>query len=86
MLIVITQNKALVNISNFESISVQQDEDDNTALVCDGFVLGYYSQDEAVYALQWIAQTIADSKEVNTCIVMPQEISLEEDNADAKDD
>ena len=86
MLIVITQNKALVNISNFESISVQQDEDDNTALVCDEFVLGYYPQDEAVYVLQWIAQTIANSKELNTCIVMPQDVNLEEENSDAKND
>lgn len=86
MLIVVTQNKALVNISNFESISVQQDEDDNTVLVCDEFVLGYYPQDEAVYVLQWIAQSIADSKELNTCIVMPQNVNLEKGNLDAEND
>ena len=86
MLIVITQNKALVNISNFESISVQQDDDDNTCITCDGYVLGYYSQDEAVYAVQWIAQNIANSKDENTCIIMPQEIDLEEGDMDAEDD
>ena len=88
MLIVITQNKALVNISNFESISVQQDDDDNTCLVCDGYVLGYYPQDESVYAVQWIAQNIANSnKDENVCIVMPQEIDLKEGGTeDAKND
>lgn len=77
MLLIRTQNKALINATDFKSMSIEQDDNQNTVIVCDGYILGYYEQDKALSVLNWIAETIASNTEKNVSIMMPQESDIE---------
>lgn len=69
-----TQNKALVNISNFKAIYVDHIEEDDGVVITDGnYILGKYKSDkEAVNVIEWIAEAIGKSNpSESVTIVMP---------------
>ena len=85
MVAILTQNKALVNISNFNSIyvdTIEVKDDVEQVVITDGrYIYGYYNTvNEAVEVIQWIAQSIGASTEPNTVIVIPLLSKGEEDH------
>lgn len=76
MIIVVTQNKAIVNISNFRTIYVDVETEDNQEryLVTDGtYVFGVYkTRDDALRVIDWLAEGLAKgNSSETTCMVMP---------------
>lgn len=74
MIAILTQNKALVNIDNFETISVEDYDNDVKAIVIDNkYILGTYSLSQAMEIMTWIANSIGMHQEGNLIISMPQQ-------------
>lgn len=73
MLIIYTQNKAFVNISNFNRIFATQDENGEIIITDGEVVLGkYQSERECIIVLDWLAQIFGNSDpNKNTVITMP---------------
>lgn len=76
MFVILTQNQALVNASNFSSISIEKcQNDENThCIVIDGtYTLGVYKDlDEAIMIVNWLSDTIGKAKtRENLTIKMP---------------
>ncbi len=82
MLLIRTQNKAILNITNFKTISVDIDENDQAVILCDNYyVLGYYDKSEAMEVLNWIAEDISE----DATLEMPMSKFIsKEDNKNAK--
>lgn len=79
MFVILTQNQALVNASNFSSISIEKCQNDETAhcIVIDGtYTLGVYKDlDEAIMIVNWLSDTIGGAKtRENLTIKMPVRI------------
>ena len=79
MIAILTQNKALVNINNFETISIEDYEDDIKTIVVDSkYILGQYKLPQALEIIEWIANTIGTyQEESNLVFHMP---SMRENN------
>jgi hypothetical protein len=79
MIAILTQNKALVNIDNFETISVEDYEDNQKVIIVDSkYILGKYSLSEALEIITWIATSIGTHKEGNLIINMPWYTPIQE--------
>lgn len=85
MIIIVTQQKAIVNFNNNSTISVVQTEDERVSVVLDNYVIGTYDNVElAIEVITWIAESIGSHKaEDNLCITMPL---IESENKNAEDD
>lgn len=79
MIWVLTQNKAMVNLSAMQTITVQYDEDNNKYVVlADDFILGYFNtQDDAVAIILWISDTIGNTKKENQVLVIPNNVKVD---------
>lgn len=83
MFVILTQNQALVNASNFSSISIEKCQNDETTycIVIDGtYTLGVYKDlNEAIMIVDWLSDTIGKAKtRENLTIKMPIRIEKNE--------
>ena len=78
MIVVLTQNKAIINITNFSTISIEHDDErpsDEVMVVCDNhYILGYYKITDVKEVLNWIIDTMTTAtSDKTTVIIMPTE-------------
>jgi hypothetical protein len=83
MFVILTQNQALVNASNFSSISIEKCQNDEIArcIVIDGtYTLGVYRDlNEAIMVVDWLSDTIGNAEtSENLTIKMPVRIEKNE--------
>lgn len=83
MIIILTQNKGIVNLNHIKSIFVDKNKEANTnnyVVVADDIILGYYNTlEDAVKVVIWIADSIGNKDSENATLIMPQSI-LEKNN------
>ena len=81
MITVVSQNKALINISNFNTIFVEEDEANKPIVVVDvdgsNYILGTYRTiEDCVQIINWIATGIAQYQTTsNITLTMPLKVS-----------
>ena len=75
MVVILTQNKALLNFNSNSIISVSMSEDNDKAMVVidNAYILGLYDTVEiASEVILWIAESIgAHKSDDNICLTMP---------------
>lgn len=93
MIIIHTQNRNLVNASNFDNISYAYDSETQEYMIVldDKYILGKYNLEEIPNIITWIGSSIAQHKtDENLCISMPMSNNVteqtlsQEENVDAK--
>ncbi len=87
MITVFTQNCALINISDFNTIMYAHDEekDEHMVVLDDKYILGRYKMEEIPDVISWIGSSISSKKtDENVCLVMPMSNTKEVE--DAKND
>ena len=77
MITILSQNKALINISDFETIYVDKDEAQHNIIVLNGnYIIGQYDTiEDCIAVIDWIATIIGDNTNNNLTIKMPNEVS-----------
>lgn len=82
-IIFLTQSRAIINATNFETIAV----DNNQLLLDNKYVLGYYSNDEMADIIEWLTKELGATRKAREPLVfiMPLERSADE-NTDNKTD
>lgn len=82
-IIFLTQSRAIINATNFETIAV----DNNQLLLDNKYVLGYYSNDEMANIIEWLTKELGATRKAREPLVfvMPLERNADE-NADNKTD
>ena len=90
MIIILTQNYGLINISNFNNIAYERDGEEHLIVLDGKYILGKYSFKDIPTIISWLGNTIAQHKvDENLCISMPSadfSEPIEEDNVDAEND
>lgn len=74
MIVIVTQSRALVNMSSFSAIYASYDEENKKYIITDGqYVYGEYEYDQdTVEVLTWMAQCISQADPTqNLVITMP---------------
>lgn len=82
-IIFLTQSRAIINATNFETIAV----DNNQLLLDNKYVLGYYSNDEMANIIEWLTTELGKTRKAREPLVfvMPLERNADE-NTDNKTD
>ena len=82
-IIFLTQSRAIINATNFETIAV----DNNQLLLDNKYVLGYYSNDEMANIIEWLTKELGATRKAREPLVfvMPLERNADE-NTDNKID
>jgi hypothetical protein len=81
MITIVSQNKALINISNFNTIFVEEDDAGKPIIVIDvdgnNYILGTYNTiEDCIQLIDWIATGIAQYKTTdNITFAMPLKVS-----------
>lgn len=88
MIVIVTQNKALVNMSNFSAIYASYDEENEKYMVTDGqYVYGEYEHDEdTVEVLKWMAQCISHADPTQNLVITMPFITHEDETNDNTSD
>lgn len=84
MITIVSQNKALINISNFNTIFVEEDEAGKPIVVVDSnYILGTYDTiEDCIQIIDWIATSIAQYKSTdNITLAMPLKVNANEKEA-----
>lgn len=76
MILVVTQNGTLYNISDFKFITIENvvdnDEPKFGIVVNQTYIIGYYNTEkQAIKAVTWIASRIGECFNPNTAIIIP---------------
>lgn len=82
-IIFLTQSRAIINATNFETIAV----DNNQLLLDNKYVLGYYSNDEMANIIEWLTKELGATRKAREPLVfvMPLERKADE-NTDNETD
>ena len=82
-IIFLTQSRAIINATNFETIAVEN----NQLLLDNKYVLGYYSNDEMANIIEWLTKELGATRKAREPLVfiMPLERNTDE-NTDNKTD
>ena len=82
-IIFLTQSRAIINATNFETIAVEN----NQLLLDNKYVLGYYSNDEMASIIEWLTRELGATRKAREPLVfiMPQEGSADEDTDNETD-
>ena len=82
-IIFLTQSRAIINATNFETIAV----DNNQLLLDNKYVLGYYSNDEMANIIEWLTKELGATRKAREPLVfvMPLERNADE-NTDNETD
>ena len=77
------KNKALINISNFDTITAEKDDNENNVVVVNGsYIIGQYNTvEDCVAVIDWIATSLGEFDGVNLTIKMPNEVYKNETKA-----
>ena len=83
MITILSQNKALINISNFNTITVEEDDNENNVVVVNGsYIIGQYNTvEDCIAIIDWIATSLGKCDGVNLTIKMPNEVYKNETKA-----
>ena len=84
MITIVSQNKALINISNFDTIFVEEDKSGKPIVVVDSnYILGTYDTiEDCIQIIDWIATSIAQYKNTdNITLAMPLKVNANEKEA-----
>lgn len=82
-IIFLTQSRAIINATNFETIAV----DNNQLLLDNKYVLGYYNNDEMANIIEWLTKELGKTHKAREPLVfiMPLERNTDE-NTDNETD
>ena len=86
-IIFLTQSRAIINATNFETIAV----DNNQLLLDNKYVLGYYSNDEMANIIEWLTKELGATRKAREPLVfiMPLQTNTEgsaDENTDNETD
>ena len=86
-IIFLTQSRAIINATNFETIAV----DNNQLLLDNKYVLGYYNSSEMANIIEWLTKELGKTRKAREPMVfiMPLQTNTEgsaDENTDNKTD
>lgn len=89
MILAVTQSQAIINLTSFQSISINTTEDGKVYILVDNnIVLGQYTWEEALNIIPWIADEIGKKSSTDNIVFsmpMSQALLPKEEKTDDSD-
>ena len=91
MLLAVTQSQAIINLTSFQSISINTTEDGKVYILADNnIILGQYTWEEALEVIPWIADEIGKKSATDNIVfsmpmsqvLLPKEEQTDDSNGE----
>ena len=91
MILAVTQSQAIINLTSFQSISINTTEDGKVYILVDNnIVLGQYTWEEALEVIPWIADEIGKKSATDNIVfsmpmsqvLLPKEEQTDDSNGE----